>query len=155
MGMKTRQAFVPSTVTRAIKPATKRVATEINRINPQQGNFDIVGNNIPVFFIQDAIKFPDLVHAVKPEPHNEIQDEAGEFVSEAYKHCKTIAASGAGVGFLATTLAGKFSESDAAGDRVAVNEGVVTTREGSIKDVVEAFFVAIALHRHWEREPGP
>lgn len=36
----------------------------------QEGNFDLVGNNIPVFFIQDAIKFPDLVHAVKPEPHN-------------------------------------------------------------------------------------
>jgi catalase len=34
-----------------------------------EGNFDIVGNNIPVFFIQDAIKFPDLVHALKPEPH--------------------------------------------------------------------------------------
>jgi catalase len=33
-----------------------------------QGNWDIVGNNIPVFFIQDAIKFPDLVHAVKMEP---------------------------------------------------------------------------------------
>ncbi|UXY15123.1 catalase [Chitiniphilus purpureus] len=38
----------------------------------EQGNFDLVGNNIPVFFIQDAMKFPDLVHAVKPEPHNEI-----------------------------------------------------------------------------------
>ena len=38
----------------------------------EDGNFDIVGNNIPVFFIQDAIKFPDLIHAVKPEPHNEI-----------------------------------------------------------------------------------
>ena len=34
-----------------------------------QGNFDLVGNNIPVFFIQDAMKFPDLVHAAKPEPH--------------------------------------------------------------------------------------
>ncbi|RZJ75500.1 MAG: catalase [Flavobacterium sp.] len=38
----------------------------------QQGIYDFVGNNIPVFFIQDATKFPDLVHAVKPEPHNEI-----------------------------------------------------------------------------------
>ncbi|KAL0960124.1 hypothetical protein HGRIS_011765 [Hohenbuehelia grisea] len=38
----------------------------------QEGNWDLVGNNIPVFFIQDAIKFPDLVHAVKPEPHNEV-----------------------------------------------------------------------------------
>lgn len=38
----------------------------------QDGNFDLVGNNMPVFFIQDAMKFPDLVHAVKPEPDNEI-----------------------------------------------------------------------------------
>jgi catalase len=38
----------------------------------QEGNWDLVGNNIPVFFIQDAIKFPDLIHAVKPEPNNEI-----------------------------------------------------------------------------------
>jgi len=41
-----------------------------------EGNFDLVGNNMPVFFIQDAIKFPDLVHAVKPEPHNEIPQAA-------------------------------------------------------------------------------
>ncbi|MDT0328361.1 catalase [Nocardiopsis lambiniae] len=38
----------------------------------EQGNYDLVGNNMPVFFIQDGIKFPDFVHAVKPEPHNEI-----------------------------------------------------------------------------------
>lgn len=37
-----------------------------------EGIYDLVGNNIPVFFIQDAIKFPDLVHSIKPEPHNEI-----------------------------------------------------------------------------------
>jgi len=37
-----------------------------------EGNFDLVGNNIPIFFIQDGIKFPDLVHAVKPEPDREI-----------------------------------------------------------------------------------
>src|SRR5215208_4377825 len=42
----------------------------------QDGNFDLVGNNIPVFFIQDAIKFPDVIHAVKPEPHNEIPQAA-------------------------------------------------------------------------------
>jgi len=41
-----------------------------------EGNYDLVGNNIPVFFIQDAIKFPDFVHAVKPEPHNEIPQGA-------------------------------------------------------------------------------
>jgi catalase len=33
-----------------------------------EGNFDLVGNNIPVFFVQDAMKFPDLIHSVKPEP---------------------------------------------------------------------------------------
>lgn len=41
-----------------------------------EGNYDLVGNNMPVFFIQDAIKFPDLIHAVKPEPHNEIPQAA-------------------------------------------------------------------------------
>ena len=38
----------------------------------EEGNWDLVGNNIPVFFIQDAIKFPDLVHSVKPEPHHQM-----------------------------------------------------------------------------------
>ena len=42
----------------------------------REGNFDLVGNNIPVFFIQDAIKFPDLVHAIKPEQHNEMPQAA-------------------------------------------------------------------------------
>lgn len=42
----------------------------------QEGIYDLVSNNIPVFFIQDANKFPDLVHAVKPEPHNEIPQAA-------------------------------------------------------------------------------
>ncbi len=52
-----------------------------------EGNYDLVGNNMPVFFIQDGIKFPDFVHAVKPEPHNEIpqassaHDTLWDFVS--------------------------------------------------------------------------
>ena len=41
-----------------------------------EGNWDLVGNNMPVFFIQDAIKFPDLIHAVKPEPHNQMPQAA-------------------------------------------------------------------------------
>lgn len=41
-----------------------------------EGNWDLVGNNMPVFFIQDAIKFPDLVHAVKPEPHHAMPQAA-------------------------------------------------------------------------------
>ncbi|KAI9097348.1 hydroperoxidase II [Phlyctochytrium arcticum] len=52
-----------------------------------EGNWDLVGNSIPVFFIQDAVKFPDLVHALKPEPHNEMpqgqtaHDNFWDFVS--------------------------------------------------------------------------
>jgi catalase len=42
----------------------------------EEGNFDLVGNNMPVFFIQDAVKFPDLIHAVKPEPHHEMPQAA-------------------------------------------------------------------------------
>lgn len=38
----------------------------------QEGNYDLVGNNMPVFYIQDAMKFPDLIHALKPEPHHEM-----------------------------------------------------------------------------------
>ena len=38
------------------------------KLYTEDGNWDIVGNNIPVFFIQDAMKFPDLIHSVKPEP---------------------------------------------------------------------------------------
>lgn len=40
----------------------------------QEGNWDLVGNNLPVFFIRDAIKFPDFIHAMKPSPVSNVQD---------------------------------------------------------------------------------
>ena len=61
----------------------------------EEGNFDLVGNNIPVFFIQDGIKFPDIIHAAKPHPDREIpqaqtaHDTFWDFVSlhtEAQHH---------------------------------------------------------------------
>ncbi|CAN8097643.1 unnamed protein product [Discula destructiva] len=55
----------------------------------QEGNWDIVGNNIPVFFIQDAMKFPDVIHAGKPEPHNEVpqaQTAHNNFWDFAFNH---------------------------------------------------------------------
>lgn len=55
----------------------------------EEGNWDIVGNNIPVFFIQDALKFPDLIHAAKPEPHNEVpqaQSAHNNFWDFMYMH---------------------------------------------------------------------
>jgi catalase len=78
--------------------------------------------------------------------------EAREFVYEAYKHCKSIAASGEGVGLLANSLAGKFIEPDAAGTQPDVTGGVVSGRDASITKVASAFINAIAQHRHWERE---
>ncbi|KAF9731085.1 catalase A [Paraphaeosphaeria minitans] len=58
----------------------------------EEGNWDIVGNNIPVFFIQDAMKFPDVIHAGKPEPHNEIpqaQSAHNNFWDFQYLHPET------------------------------------------------------------------
>ncbi|MET0936139.1 MAG: catalase, partial [Luteibacter sp.] len=52
-----------------------------------EGNYDLVGNNMPVFFIQDAMDYPDLIRAAKPEPHNEMpqasmtQDTFWEYIS--------------------------------------------------------------------------
>lgn len=48
-----------------------------------EGNYDLVGNNLPVFFIRDAMKFPDMVHALKPDPRNNLQhpDRYWDFMS--------------------------------------------------------------------------
>lgn len=75
------------------------------RFYTDEGNFDVVGNNIPVFFIQDAIKFPDLIHAVKPRPDNEIpqaasaHDNAWDFFSQQPSSMHTLfwAMSGHGI----------------------------------------------------------
>ena len=65
------------------------------RFYTDEGNYDLVGNNIPVFFIQDGIKFPDVIHAGKPHPDREIpqaqsaHDTFWDFVSlhtEAQAH---------------------------------------------------------------------
>nr|WP_026681850.1 catalase [Priestia megaterium] len=57
---------------RGVNETNRDVRGFATKFYTEEGNFDLVGNNIPVFFIQDGIKFPDLIHAVKPEPHNEI-----------------------------------------------------------------------------------
>ena len=97
----------------------------------------------------DAVYIPGgdaSVEALKQEA------EAQEFVSEAYKHCKAIAASGSGVGFVAKSLGEKFSEPNTTGKLVAANEGVVTSRGTVTTNFTTEFIQAIAQHRHWERE---
>ncbi|KIE02964.1 catalase, partial [Metarhizium majus ARSEF 297] len=74
------------------------------RLYTDEGNFDIVGNNIPVFFIQDAIQFPDLVHSVKPRSDNEIpqaataHDTAWDFFSQETSTLHTLFWAMAGYG---------------------------------------------------------
>ena len=79
------------------------------------------------------------------------QAEAGEFVNEAYKHCKAIAATGAGVGFVAKSLGEKFSEPDDAGELDTGNPGVVTSR-GDVTATFATEFIQAIAQRHWERE---
>lgn len=74
------------------------------KLYTDQGNLDIVGNNIPVFFIQDAIQFPDLIHAVKPRPDNEMpqaataHDSAWDFFSQESSALHTLFWAMAGYG---------------------------------------------------------
>ncbi|HEU4478583.1 MAG TPA: DJ-1/PfpI family protein, partial [Pyrinomonadaceae bacterium] len=100
----------------------------------------------------DAVYIPggdESASALKGEP------EASNFVDEAYKHCKAIAASGAGVGLLARWLGEKFSEADTTGKLVAEQQGVITSRGLTGDNFAAAFIKAIARHRHWERELNP
>jgi len=57
---------------RGSKDTARDVRGFSTKFYTEEGNYDLVCNNMPVFFMQDAIKFPDFVHANKPEPHNEM-----------------------------------------------------------------------------------
>ena len=82
--------------------------------------------------------------------------EALNFLNEAYNHCKTIAASGAGVGLLAQAgLPVSVSEEDSENGSAAeasMDPGVIVSSDGDIRTLAENFILGIARHRHWERE---
>ena len=99
----------------------------------------------------DAVYVPGgdaSLEALKQQPN------AQEFLSEAFKHCKAIAANGGGVGFVAKSLGEKFSEANTTGKLVASSAGVVTSRGEVSATFTDQFIQAIAKHRHWEREDG-
>ncbi|CAI4211528.1 unnamed protein product [Parascedosporium putredinis] len=79
------------------------------RFYTDEGNWDLVGNNIPVFFIQDAIQFPDLIHAGKPKPDREIpqagtaHDSAWDFFSQQTTSLHTLFFAMSGFGIPAVT----------------------------------------------------
>ena len=79
------------------------------------------------------------------------EEDAVEFVKEAYKHCKTIAATGAGGRFLRTACLGRDG-SDHESDRDTEDEGLIIGHEGDTRRVASKFINAMAQHRHWARE---
>jgi len=77
--------------------------------------------------------------------------DAVEFVKEAYKHCKTIAATGAGDRFLRTTCLERDG-SDRENDRTTEDVGLIIGHDGDARAVASKFINAMAQHRHWARE---
>ena len=99
----------------------------------------------------DAFYVPDgeaSVTSLKAEP------EAANFLNEAYKHCKTIAASGAGVELLASAGIVTASDEISRKDKLEFRPGLVATRDAYAERLGDEFVNAIAKHRHWEREPA-
>jgi catalase len=82
------------------------------------------------------------------------EDDAIEFVKEAYKHCKTIAATGAGGRFLRTACLGRdpAGGTEQEGDQDTEDEGLIIGKENDPRGVASKFINAMARHRHWARE---
>ncbi len=82
------------------------------------------------------------------------EGKALHFIQEAYKHCKAIAATGAGIELLRASYLGRevFPTSNTGGNQLETDEGVIIGRDARVDDVAAEFIKAIAQHRHWNRE---
>jgi catalase len=82
------------------------------------------------------------------------EDDAVEFVKEAYKHCKTLAATGAGGRFVRMACLGQDTAdvSEQEGNQKTEDEGLIIGKEHDIRSVASQFINAMARHRHWARE---
>jgi catalase len=80
--------------------------------------------------------------------------KAVHFINEAYNHCKTIAATGAGIELLRASYLGadETSKLNGVGDQMVAEEGVIISREAQNGLIAAEFIHAIAQHRHWSRE---
>jgi catalase len=97
----------------------------------------------------DAVYVPGgdaSVASLKAEP------EAANFLNEAYKHCKTISASGSGLQLLES--AGVVTQTSSETGKTVSSPGILTSRDAYSRDFSTDFISAIARHRHWEREPA-
>jgi catalase len=82
------------------------------------------------------------------------EGKALHFIHEAYKHCKAIAATGAGAELLNASYLGAqvIPELSADGNQMIADDGVIISRDTRVDAVAEEFMKAIAQHRHWSRE---
>ena len=81
------------------------------------------------------------------------ESESENFLKEAYQHCKTIAASGAGVELLEMSGIMRDSTDDTKkGTLSSAQAGIVTTRDDDVANIAPSFVKGISQHRHWERE---
>ena len=143
-----------------MKKALLAAGAEAKVVAPRLGTLmSAKGAEIPIDFsfltsssvLFDAIYIPGGDKSVAA-----LQQEADvtEFVKEAYKHCKTLAAIGAGGRFLRAACLERdpVGESDRAGAEPAMDKGLIIGQAGEIRDVTSKFIKAMAQHRHWERE---
>jgi len=99
----------------------------------------------------DAVYIPGGEKSVKALM---AEADAIQFISEAYRHCKAIAATGIGVELVRSSCleGNKLSNGKDKGDNLTADAGVITGPDGQLGKIATAFIKAIAQHRHWSRE---
>ena len=131
-------------------------------IAPRQGAIKGSGGNLTVdySFLNAASVLFDAVFV--PGGEKSVEALAGEadallFVREAYKHCKAIAAVGAGVGLLITAGLGDTGAAEGNGQpapAMSADEAIAVGTDAELAKVAARFICAIGRHRNWDREPA-
>jgi catalase len=143
-----------STMQRALKAA----GAQFKIIAPRLGTLATAqGNDLTIdwsFLTAGSVLF-DAVYVPGGEKSATIlvaEPRAVEFVGEAYKHCKAIAASGAAGEFVNASCLEGNSNAKAKGDKPPTDSGVITGPDAQPGKIAAVFIKAIAQHRHWSRE---
>jgi catalase len=151
---------VDETALTSMAQALRAAGGQAKIVAPRLGSLrSTTGAEIPIDFsllTAGSVLF-DAVYVPGGERSTETlrgEAKALHFINEAYKHCKTIAATGAGIDLLrasylsAENIPGVHSD----GNQVVAEEGVIISRNGHSDEVAAEFIEAIAQHRHWSRE---
>jgi catalase len=143
-----------------MKQALSAAGAQAKLVAPRHGSLKSAnGAEVPIDFslltagsvLFDAVYVPGGQKSV-----GILQGEgrALHFIREAYKHCKTIATTGAGIELLRSSNLGMetIPEANTEGNQIVIDEGVIIGRDARVDDVAAEFIKAIAQHRHWSRE---